>query len=95
MCDSPAAGLDLVVAILTILGVRKFGPSDSLAGLLRRQGVEYFVLILLVHTAIVVGISSLVFWGSFFTIFQALVFYDTRCMRRSLLTQERLSEMDV
>lgn len=56
-CNSPAAGFDLIVATLTVLGVRRFG-SGGLAALLRRQGIEYFGLILIVHLVTVVGTGS-------------------------------------
>ena len=56
-CNSPAAGFDSIVAILTVLGVRKFERGD-LATLLRHQGIGYFGLILAVHTVTVVSAGS-------------------------------------
>ncbi|KAF9646261.1 hypothetical protein BDM02DRAFT_265998 [Thelephora ganbajun] len=43
------AGFDFIIVVFTVLGVRKSG-RDSLASLLRRQGIGYFGLILIVHT---------------------------------------------
>lgn len=56
-CDPPAAGFDFIVAIFTILGVRKFRRGD-LATLLRHQGIGYFGLILAVHTVTAVSAGS-------------------------------------
>ena len=55
--NSPAAGFDFIVAIFTVLGVRKFRRGD-LATLLRHQGIGYFGLILAVHTVTVVSAGS-------------------------------------
>lgn len=57
VCYSPAAGFDLIIAIFTILGVRKSARNHGFARLLRRQGIEYFGLILILHTVTVVGSS--------------------------------------
>ena len=75
----PAAGFDFIVAIFTVLGVRKFRRGD-LATLLRHQGIGYFGLILAVHTVTVVGTGSFRYCGSHLTVSQALVFYDLNCM---------------
>ena len=50
-------GFDFIVAVVTVAGVRKTS-KDGLAALLRRQGIGYLGLILMVHTATVVGIVS-------------------------------------
>jgi len=57
VCYSPAAGFDLTVAIFTVLGVRRSARDHGFARLLRRQGIEYFGLILILHTVTVVGNS--------------------------------------
>ena len=49
-----AAGFDFIIVVLTIIGVRKY-DGGNLASLLRRQGIGYFGLILIVHTVTVVG----------------------------------------
>lgn len=56
-CDSLAAGFDSIITIFTVLGARKF-RRGSLASLLRRQGIEYFGLILIVHVVTVVSKGS-------------------------------------
>ncbi|KAF9784411.1 hypothetical protein BJ322DRAFT_847519 [Thelephora terrestris] len=43
------AGLDLIIALLTVLGARQFG-RDRFATLLQRQGIQYFLFIIIVHT---------------------------------------------
>ena len=45
---------DFIIAVTTVLGVKK-SAGDGLAALLRRQGIGYFGLILIVHTITVVG----------------------------------------
>ena len=56
-CHQLAMGFDFIIAMFTVLGIRK-SARDGLASLLRRQGVGYFGLILIVHTATVVGTGS-------------------------------------
>ena len=80
-CKSPAAGFDFIVAIFTVLGVRKFRRGD-LATLLRHQGIGYFGLILAVHTVTVVSAGSFHYRRFHLTISQALVFYDLNCTSR-------------
>jgi len=46
-------GFDFIVAVVTVIGVRK-SSKDGLAALLRRQGIGYLGLILMVHTATVI-----------------------------------------
>ena len=77
----PAAGFDFIVAIFTVLGVRKFRRGD-LATLLRHQGIGYFALILAVHTVTVVSAGSFSLLRSHLTVPQALVFYDLNCTCR-------------
>ena len=79
--NSPAAGFDFIVAIFTVLGVRKFRRGD-LATLLRHQGIGYFGLILAVHTVTVVGTGSFHHRKPHLTVPQALVFYDLNCTCR-------------
>ena len=80
-CNSPATGFDSIIVIFTILGIRK-SARDGLASLLRRQGIGYFGLILIVHTVTVVSTSYLFCRSSYLTAFQALVFHDRNCKRR-------------
>jgi hypothetical protein len=80
--NSLAAGFDFVIAISTVLGIRKMSARGSLASLLRRQGIEYFGLILMVHTVTVVSTDSFRCWGSHLTVSQALVFHDPNCTHR-------------
>jgi len=46
-------GFDFIVAVIAVLGVKKTS-KDGLAALLRRQGIWYLGLILLLHTATVI-----------------------------------------
>lgn len=50
-------GFDFIVAVVTVIGVRK-SSKDGLAALLRRQGIGYLGLILMVHTVTVVRTES-------------------------------------
>ena len=79
--NSLAAGFDFIIAVSTILGARKFGRG-SLASLLRRQGMGYFGLILILHVVTVVSIGLFSYWGPHLTVSQALVFYDLNCTLR-------------
>ena len=50
-------GIDFIVAVITVVGIRKTS-KDGLATLLRRQGIGYFGLILMLHTVTIVGTES-------------------------------------
>lgn len=60
-------GFDFIIATFTVIGVRK-SAKGGLASLLRRQGIGYFGLILIVHTVTVVGTGSFRCRRSYLTI---------------------------